>query len=73
MEDARAQPLLSVLAYAIKKKPGVVVLEQVPGILRPRHREVFRGILKVLREHYVVSWKAPASALVVWVRKAILI
>jgi len=59
--------------YVMKKRPGVVVLEQVPGLLRRRHRPVFLGMLKVLREHYVVSWKAPALALVVLACEVILI
>ena len=63
MRDPRSGALVSVLSYIVTRRPRVAILEQVPGLLHKQHREVFRGICKAVRIHYVVSWKVAALIL----------
>lgn len=60
--DPRSAALMSVLSYTVSRRPRLVILEQVPGLLHKPHRAVFRGLLSALKRFYFVSWKAAASA-----------
>jgi site-specific DNA-cytosine methylase len=58
--DPRSGPMEHCLQYALTRRPPVWIMENVPGLLRRRHRRLFHRVIRRLQKIYSVRWKAPA-------------